>query len=393
MKTRRHRFQTLMVFTIVLSVVVAACGNDDEGSDEPIKIGYAAAVTGELAPYDSPDGVQCAIDRVNEDGGVLGRQLELIVRDVASDPVQGGTVAEELLDEGVTIILGPPTDDTALPVAQVAAEEDTAVLTVTATQPNFAISAPGNGFMTAYGDNSSAAAAAEHAYDQGYRSAWLMVTRDIGSYGIVTANAFGDTFAELGGEVVGESNWEYGVGDFSSQITEIAASDPVPDVVFLGGPVPDNATFARQMRDAGVEAAYYGTDGFDDPAFIEVGEEAVEGASFATLGFPEPGGDLEEFFDDCQERGYDVRNIFTGMGGDAVAVVVAAIEGADSADSAEVLDALKGLEEVEGVVSSSITYKDQGGVPLRNIAVVQVVEGEFALDEYVIPSYVPEPRS
>ena len=381
----------LCVLLIAMVSAAAACSGDDSEAG-PIKIGYAAAVTGELAAYDSPSGVQCAIDRVNDAGGVLGRQLELVVKDMASDPVQAGTVGQELLDEGVALILGPPTDDTALPIAQVAAGSNVAVLAVTATQPALTQAAD-NAFMTAYGDNQSGAVAAEVAYESGLRSAWLMLTRDIGSYGIVTPNAFADAFTRLGGAVVGEGNWSYGVNEFGSQVNEIVGSSPAPDVVFFAGPVPDNAAFIRQLRAAGSDAVVYGTDGFDDPAFLEVGQADIEGTTFSTLGFPETGSALLEFFDDCEARGHDVRNVFTGMGGDAVAVVVAALESAGSAEPADVMEALRGLDEVQGVVTDSITYKDVGGTPLRNIAVVTVQDGEFTLVEWRRPAFIPEPRS
>ena len=389
--TRRLTRLGLCVLLIAMVSAAAACSGDDSEAG-PIKIGYAAAVTGELAAYDSPSGVQCAIDRVNDAGGVLGRQLELVVKDMASDPVQAGTVGQELLDEGVALILGPPTDDTALPIAQVAAGSNVAVLAVTATQPALTQAAD-NAFMTAYGDNQSGAVAAEVAYESGLRSAWLMLTRDIGSYGIVTPNAFADAFTRLGGAVVGEGNWSYGVNEFGSQVNEIVGSSPAPDVVFFAGPVPDNAAFIRQLRAAGSDAVVYGTDGFDDPAFLEVGQADIEGTTFSTLGFPEAGSALLEFFDDCEARGHDVRNVFTGMGGDAVAVVVAALESAGSAEPADVMEALRGLDEVQGVVTDSITYKGVGGTPLRNIAVVTVQDGEFTLVEWRRPAFIPEPRS
>ena len=389
--TRRLTRLGLCVLLMAMVSAAAACSGDDSEAG-PIKIGYAAAVTGELAAYDSPSGVQCAIDRVNDAGGVLGRQLELVVKDMASDPVQAGTVGQELLDEGVALILGPPTDDTALPIAQVAAGSNVAVLAVTATQPALTQAAD-NAFMTAYGDNQSGAVAAEVAYESGLRSAWLMLTRDIGSYGIVTPNAFADAFTRLGGAVVGEGNWSYGVNEFGSQVNEIVGSSPAPDVVFFAGPVPDNAAFIRQLRAAGSDAVVYGTDGFDDPAFLEVGQADIEGTTFSTLGFPEAGSALLEFFDDCEARGHDVRNVFTGMGGDAVAVVVAALESAGSAEPADVMEALRGLDEVQGVVTDSITYKGVGGTPLRNIAVVTVQDGEFTLVEWRRPAFIPEPRS
>ena len=382
-----------LVIGLALCLGAAGCGNDKDNS--VITIGYAAAITGELAPYDSPDGVQCAIDRINEDGGVLGRQINLLVKDMESDPVRAGEVAQQLLDAEVSLILGPPTDDTAIPIADLAQADGNgvAVLAVTATQPGYPIASPENGFMTAYGDNSSAAAVAEYLFGEGVRTAYLMFTSDIGSYGLVTPNAFGDALERLGGSVVGSDTWSYGVGDFGPQVTRIAALADEPDTVFFAGPVPDNASFIRQLRDAGVDSVVSGTDGFDDPAFLEVGGDDVNGTVFSTLGFPHAGGALLEFYEDCDKRGYNVRNVFTGMGGDAMQVVKAAIERAGSSEPRAILNAIRGLDTVEGIVTDSITYKGMGGTPLRNIAVVVVRDGQFVHAADVAPGYVPVPRT
>ena len=136
-----------------------------------------------------------------------------------------------------------------------------------------------------------------------------------------------------------------------------------------------------------------GTDGFDDPAFLEVGGDDVNGTVFSTLGFPDPGGSLLEFYNDCDRRGYNVRNVFTGMGGDAMQVVKAAIERAGSSKPREILNAIRGLDTVQGIVTDSITYKGMGGTPLRNIAIVVVEDGQFVHRTDVAPSYVPVPRT
>jgi branched-chain amino acid transport system substrate-binding protein len=391
----------LGVAVVLLLLTAAACadegggggGNGESREEGPIVVGYAAAVTGELAPYDTPSGVQCAVEKLNEEGGILGREVEVIVKDIKSDPVVAAQVGQELLDAGAVVILGPPTDETIIPIAQLAEPQDVPVLSVTATQPAFPLAQPNNGYMVLYGDNASAAAAAEYAYEQGHRTAYLMVSRDVGSYSLLSPKWFGETFAHYGGEVVGEANWNLGVGDFSPQITKIAGLDEEPDVVFFAGPVPDNGIFARQLQDAGVESTVYGTDGFDDPSLLEVAGRAADGITFSTLGFPGEGTELDAWFDDCRDRGYEVRNTFTGAGGDAIAIVRAAIEQADSAQPEEINAAMKELENVKGVVTPTISYRGQNNIPLRQLSIVQVKNGEFALVEEFVPEFVPDPTA
>ena len=395
MRNRRTRLITALVGIVVSAMFVAACGEEDNGGggDEggDIVIGYAAAETGELAPYDSPDGVACRVEQINEDGGILGRQIELVTRDMKSDPATATTVAQELVDEGAVAILGPPTDDTLIPITQTA--EGIPVVSVGSTQVQFPLAAPETGFLAAYGDNAAAAAAAEHALSEGYKTAYLLKSPDIGSYSLVTPEYFGEAFEEGGGSVVGEDNYSAGLSDYSSQINEIKGLDEQPDVIFVAMVVPDIGVFARQLQAAGLDIPVYGTDGFDDPALIDVGGDAAESVTFATHGFPEEGSALKEFYDDCTERGYKVENIFFGLAGDAVDVLRTAIEDADSTESAEMIAAINEIEGMQGVTSDSITFKDRDGIPLKRMAIVTVRNGEFVKIADILPEFVPDPET
>ena len=100
-------------------------------------------------------------------------KVKLIVRDTKSDAVTAANAAQELLDLGAHVLLGPPTDDGLIPMAELAKPRGVAVLSVGSTQPAFPVAAPDNGYLVPYGDNASAAAAAEVAYERGYRKALL----------------------------------------------------------------------------------------------------------------------------------------------------------------------------------------------------------------------------
>lgn len=89
-----------------ICVVVAAT----TASAESIRIGWLSSLTGPLssAAIAENQGVQFAVEEINRNGGVLGRQLELITRDTASDPTKAVNFAKQLIfADKVHFVIGP----------------------------------------------------------------------------------------------------------------------------------------------------------------------------------------------------------------------------------------------------------------------------------------------
>ena len=95
----------MLTLVIVLALVLVACGGS--GSDEPIKIGMAGAVTG---PFVEPEAIEMAeayFARVNENGGIQGRQVELFTYDDQTDGAAAAQNARRLVDEeGIVAMVG-----------------------------------------------------------------------------------------------------------------------------------------------------------------------------------------------------------------------------------------------------------------------------------------------
>ena len=85
----------------LVALVAAGCGGDDDSGggssndkSKPILVGAAVALTGDEAPFDEPpmQAFQQAADEVNANGGILGRKLDVEVRDMKSDRLAGVAV-------------------------------------------------------------------------------------------------------------------------------------------------------------------------------------------------------------------------------------------------------------------------------------------------------------
>jgi branched-chain amino acid transport system substrate-binding protein len=93
-------------------------------AQQPVKIGWLSSLTGPLssAAIAENQGVQFAVEEINKAGGVLGRKLELITRDTASDPTKSVNFAQQLaFSDKVDFIIGPVNSGEALPAIPVIA--------------------------------------------------------------------------------------------------------------------------------------------------------------------------------------------------------------------------------------------------------------------------------
>lgn len=75
---------------------------------EPLKVGFVNTLSGPYSSLgvDTMYGAELAIKKINENGGVQGRQIELIIKDDKADPALAKQVDNELYAEGVRIIIG-----------------------------------------------------------------------------------------------------------------------------------------------------------------------------------------------------------------------------------------------------------------------------------------------
>jgi branched-chain amino acid transport system substrate-binding protein len=138
----RHR-ATVGLLWIVLVVLLAACGDDEGGSGggggEPIRIGALTSLTGNFAPWGVQvrDGMQLAVNEINQAGGVDGRQLALVVADDQSKAEEGARGLERLIErEGVVAVGGIISSDVGLATARIAEQSKVPLFLVKAGAGN-----------------------------------------------------------------------------------------------------------------------------------------------------------------------------------------------------------------------------------------------------------------
>ena len=102
-----------VVAAAVLTLGIAACGDsdDDSSGDDSgkVRIGLEAPLSGDLEILGEGmlNGAELAADQLNEDGGLLGKDIEIVPIDDGGDAAIGVPAVEDAIDEGLDGVVGP----------------------------------------------------------------------------------------------------------------------------------------------------------------------------------------------------------------------------------------------------------------------------------------------
>lgn len=361
---------------------------------EDLVIGLATAQTGGIAPYDQPSlaGFQMRVDELNANGGAAGKYpIKLVAKDTRSDAAQTALVAQELVDQGVQIMITPCDADPSIAAGMVTQAAGIPTFSFCATTPTMTLAVGDDMFGNYPADNVQAAMLANYAVGEGYKNAYILTSPD-SAYTLKLPQYFGQAFTAKGGTLLGEGTYAIGQQDFSAEVTKIAAMNPAPDVIMTSAYEPDFPAFIRQLRGAGVKVPVLGSDGIDSPTTLALGD-LVEGVVYSTAGFPVEGSPLAEFNAKYKEKTGEAPNtVYIANGYDLGTVIDAAMAKADSLDPVAIRDAIASLADVQGV-TGPITYAGTERMPLRSVSLVRIVASkpELVTQGVPAPADVPAP--
>ena len=384
---------TNFIRIFILSIVIISLAGPSL-AQETLVVGCATAQTGYLAPYDGPtmEGFKLAVDELNSKGGINSKiKIELIEKDVRSDSAQTAIATQELVDEGVNVLITPCDADPSFAAATVAEKAKIPAFSFCASSPTLPLMGGDYMFSNFPGDNVQATVSAEWAIKQGYKTACILYSPDT-QYTQLPLY-FADVFEKLGGKVVLRVTHKMEQPDFSAEITKIKSLGKEPDVIMTSSYEPDFPAFIKQLRAMGVKSKVIGADAIDTPTTFALGS-VVEGVVFTTPGFPLPGSPLEEFNKKYKQKyGKKSETVFNAIGYDLMKVIEAAVIQAGSIDPQKLRNAIAGLDNVQGA-TSSITYKGTSGMPIRKVSLVLVKDGKRKLIGQPEPraDLIPEPK-
>ena len=197
-------------------------------SEQPVKIGMVDPQTGTFAAEGASEiiGAKLALDQINKAGGILGRPVELLIEDSASDPGLAVTKARKLVgSDKVNFLMGSVSSAVSLSLSQAAEELKTLYLDtgghtdqVTGTECRWTT------FRTCSTTWMLTAGNFKTLFDK-FGKDWYFLTPDY-AYGHSLQKDYATQLAKAGGKVLGNALSPLGTTDFSSYLIKIRAAKP-----------------------------------------------------------------------------------------------------------------------------------------------------------------------
>lgn len=250
----------------------------------PIKIGVVMTLTGRASTSGIRirNGISLAVDEINNKGGINGRDIDLIIRDDLGNPEDALRIDKELIDEGVTAVLGHNFSTIAVETVPLFNEEN--VLMIGAVVSTMDLSGKDDNFIRLIPSvNVYASKFAQLMYDTlNYRSAAVVYDVSNISYTESQYNFFKSDFEKRGGEVKGAVTFNTNslvAAEIAQKIVEIDA-----EALFVIANAIDAALICQHLRKYNSDINIIDSSwAASVPDFIKNGGQAIEGIVFLDL--------------------------------------------------------------------------------------------------------------
>lgn len=363
----------VMLLTVfVFGFTLAAC----QPKEETVKFGVLGPLSGQYADYGQSveNAARLAAEEINEAGGVLGKNLEIIAYDSKGDAVEGVNGYNRLVNEdGIDALIGGTFSGVTVAIKQLAIDDGLPVLTPTATNPSITLNAP-NIFRACYTDSYQGSVAAQFTIDTLNSTKAAVYYNVDDQYSSGLADAFVATY-QAASLTVDSYTFTGETADFNATLTQIKAGNY--DVVFVPAYVAEVGAILTQASsiDFG-DTVFMGGDGWDG---IEALYSTVaEGYYFVNhYAKTDPSEQVQAFVANYTEKYGSAPSALAALAYDAVYAMALAFENAGTTDSSAVVTALSNLE-YNDAVTGAIKF-DSNGDPVKSITIIQVVNGEHVV--------------
>ena len=302
--------------------------------DETLTIGTALPETGSLAFLGPPEfaGAELAVQEVNDAGGVLSGDVELIQGDSGdtSTDIANQTV-DRLISQGADVIVGAASSAVSFTFIDKVTGAGLVQFSPANTSPDFTDYEDRDlYFRTAPSDVLQGRVLGELTLDEGCTTVGMMALQD--PYGEGLLNNASQTITDSGGEVTNEIVYDPQAQNFDSEVQQLVSSDP--DCIVVIG-FDESSRILSTMIEQGLgpeEKQIYLVDGNVGNALGEAVDASLEGVK-GTL----PGSVAsDEFQSRLQEIDPELQDYsYAGETYDAIVVsaLAAEIAGSDEGEA------------------------------------------------------------
>ena len=355
-----------------------ATPNSSAASDTlNIRIGHAAPLTGPQAHLgkDNENAIRLAIDELNSQNLMIAGKkahFELLSEDDMADPRTATQVAQNLVDAGVSGVIGHLNSGTSIPASKIYHDAGLVQISPSATATAYTEQGFPGVFRVMANDSQQGKQLARYAVQTlGIKK--LAIIDDRTAYGQGLADVFAKTAESLGASVVKREFTTDKSRDFNAILTSIKGSDA--QLLFFGGMDAQGAPMVKQMRALGITTPFMGGDGIYTAEFLKLAGSDAEGVIGSLPGIPlvnmKGGPEFKQKF----EAKYGVIQLYAPYVYDAMNMMARAMQQAGSIDSAKYRPVLAAMEYPG--LTSTIRFDTKGDLLNSPVSIYQAKNGQW----------------
>jgi len=367
----------ISISLVACCLLLAACGSPQPKGEVIVYV--AAPLSGFMANGGQTvlGGVKLMAEQLNQAGGLLGYQVQVIGVDDEADSDVAVAVAEQIkqaVERGDKVIgaIGHYNSGQTLAAMEIYKDLPLVVITPTASEVSITQRGYRNFFRVNANDIAQARVDAEFLVSTlGARSVAVVYNDD--PYGQGLGALIAEELRSLGAQVPLELQVAVEQSIFTEEVQRIAAANP--DAIFYGGYEVEAPYLRAELVEAGITVPFLASDGAFLSATIDDADGAAEGIYISAFA-PSPVAVVDkQWVKEYQEVDYRNPDTYSINGYSAMQVLAEGIKKAQSFDATEVAQAIRQLDF--DALMGHISYDQGGDLKEQSIYIFQVQDGDF----------------
>lgn len=375
----------LMLCGIMLFTLIAGCGGGTgnqsaNGGDDVIKLGFLGAKTGSVANYGIPaeKGMKLAIEELNANGGILGKQVEGIYDDNKGENSDIAVIATKYITrDKVAAMVGDPCTGLTKVAADIAQKNQVVIFSPGATGDGV-VEIGDYVFRNTLLDIFAVPAVVDWMLNEkGWQNIAIITSLNNG-YSTALTPVFKEAIDQQGGIIVLEDSINDKETDFTAQVTKLKNANA--DVLVFTGYYTEAALIMNEAQKQKVDISLIGGDGLYGQDLAKLGQSAVEEKVIFYCGFSsdQPSPETAAFLEKYRAKYNEEPDMFSAQYYDAVMILADAMEAANSADPKVFKEELAKLKDYPGVSGNTTFRADRE--PIKSpVCLITIKDGKFSL--------------
>jgi len=374
----------MLVLIVIISLSLLSCGRE-----ETVKMGGLFALSGKASHIGTPTKLvaEMIVDKINSEGGIDGKMIELVSADTESDPSKTIVAAKKLIErDKVAVLIGPTTTGTCMAIIDTVQEAQMPMVACVGGTPPVI---PVKKWVFKSPQKTVTAVAKIYGYlkAQGIEKIGIVTASD--GFGKEGRGALTTLAKEQGIEILEDETFDPTDIDMTGQLTKIKNSEAQAVICWTIGPA--GATVAKNVKNLDMTIPLIQCHGLPDPTYLELAGEAANGSIMPStklvVADQLPDSDPQKklllaFIEEYENtRKYGKVGAHSGYAWDAIQIATLAMKKAGT-DAAKLRDAIEATSNYVGVSGVyNMTAEDHCGLDVDSLVMIKVEDGKWKIIE------------